>query len=285
MADDSTRERDWYDIFDLIFKVVVAFIGGWFSYVQWNASQVTERHDQDAKQIERTQAQQAANGSRLDSKRALMMQFILQAADHSASHDEYERNRGLALLNIVDDDKFYHVIDLDDASKTDARAIVKLAKSYNYTTAAQLSSAAKAPSVAETAANCIDLLTKSKSRVITKAAGSQCWVYLGEYDGKFNGKACEGPGSWASRYLQFDAPICPADLIGKSMTVRPETGAIYARSGPASELGVQPVVGGVYPGELVTIDGIRTSANGQNYLWGRVSDIKPAPAPVHATRP
>jgi len=87
------------------------------------------------------------------------------------------------------------------------------------------------------------------------------WIYLGDYSA----------GRWATRYLDFAGTVEPTTLVGQTLPVRSETGALNVREGMPTEQGAFPRVSrALSAGTRVRILEVRPWLT-TGYQWARVS--------------
>lgn len=94
-------------------------------------------------------------------------------------------------------------------------------------------------------------------------ASAERWIYLGQFNGK----------SWDTRYLDgIDPQIPPIQLQGKVLTPSVVIGAIYERSGPATEQALMPAIGTLNLGQHVKVLVVRQVPNNPHY-WAKIDLI------------
>lgn len=87
------------------------------------------------------------------------------------------------------------------------------------------------------------------------------WIYLGDYSAE----------RWTTRYLDFAGTVAPATLVGQTLPVRSETGALNVREGMPTEQGEFPRISrALSPGTPVRILEVRPWLT-TGYQWARVS--------------
>jgi hypothetical protein len=269
-------ERDWYDRATFGFQIVAATIAGLFTLVQYEKNEIdTQQQSADSANI------------RTEANRAILTKYLFDAVSQTVSSDPDQRNRGLRLLNLINTDSFFNSLGLDRKKETDLAALLNNTQSYNISTLASTGTTQSTPATKQISySSCAERLKVGNAAAVHGSAAPDCWIYLGWYKGTIEGGHCKDTGAWATRYLEFDARVCPSDLMGRYLAASERTGALYVRSAPATPFGVAPVVGGLYPKQAIVIDRLSSSMPdhaidqkpdsdaGQGQLWGRISGIK-----------
>ena len=276
-------QRDSYDKYTLWFQIVVAVIGGLFTWVQFQATRIESDKNAQDKAIEESQA----SSDREEQRRETVSKLLFEAVGQSSSSDADQRRRGLGQLNLISSPSFFKSLDLDPNAEPDLKKLLDISQNNSVSTYAAIGQSGTASETKQVSTlSCSQRLKKYNAAATPGAPGDECWIYLGWYKGNISRGICTEVGAWATQYLTFDPHVCPSKLLGTYLAVSDKTGALYVRSAPATPTSIAPAVGGLYAKQQVEIDQIissvpntgfdqnKNSAVGSGQLWGRIATIK-----------
>jgi len=98
---------------------------------------------------------------------------------------------------------------------------------------------------------------------IASSTEREGWAYLGHYVATTSG--------WKTRYFDFEISMDPNKLVGKTLKVRKETGALNVRVGMPNPVGVfSKIIDVLNPGSEATIHEMR-EWHSSGYMWARIT--------------
>jgi len=174
---------------------------------------------------------------------------IIKVIALNASEKQAEQNAGQALMSELSNDEFLSTFFPNFSNSTQIKNIINRLREQVYTQGVAIKPVLPINTI-QSSGNQKNLL-------------SGRWVYIGQYD-KANNR-------WDTKYLvgMPNDSDAPESLIGKTLKVNRQTGALNVRSGPATETSIAPVIDVIPPGQDVTIEQVQSAGKNPHY-WGKL---------------
>ncbi len=199
---------------------------------------------------------------------------VLKVIELSIGKDDATKNVGLTMISAIQQDGMGGLLDPYVYQKDGFKSLLsKLSDTINggggATTTAVVSPPPPLPVAplaavhpSEAPAPVVAPPVPVAPAAVAEASAPAPWVYLGTWDAAAR--------IWKTQYLEFKKSTPPDELKNKQFKVPPHVGAVYLRAGPSTETALEPVVGTLHPGQMVTIDEIEGGSSA-SHLWARVT--------------